>query len=75
VSSKIDVDGYTSEGTLESVVVSDETSLGINIKASELISLNLGLFVHYSLTSYFPDYESNGLMIGFHTSMLFKLSK
>ncbi len=75
ISSNIDIGGYSYDGDLESVVLAEETSLGINIKASKLISLNLGFFVHYSFTNYFPAEESYGLMLGFHTSMLFKLSK
>lgn len=75
ISSKITFEDITIDGPYESVVLSEETSIGINIKASELISLNMGLFAHYSLTSYFPEIDSYGLMLGLHSSILFKLSK
>jgi len=75
LSSKIEINGYKADGDLESVVLSSETSIGINIKATDLISINLALFTHYTFTSYFPNDDHYGLMTGFHTGMLFKLPK
>ena len=64
----------------EPIVFASETAIGINIKASEKISLNLGGFYSFSFNNYFKvspinslDYK--GRLLGFQMGILFKLAK
>ena len=58
------------------IVLASETAIGINIKASEKVSLNLGGSYSFSFNDYFKDYdEYKGRLLGFQMGVLFKLAK
>ena len=58
------------------IVFASETAVGINIKASEKVSLNLGGSYSFSFNDYFKDYdEYKGRLLGFQMGVLFKLAK
>lgn len=62
-------------GNHESVVLAEETVLGLNIKTSEIMSLNFGLSFHYTLTKNFPNENTKGVLVGLQMGMLFNLTK
>jgi len=61
-------------GKYNSVVISGDGVLGLNIKASKITNLNFGVSSHYSITNYYPE-ETKGILIGLQMGLLFKLSK
>jgi hypothetical protein len=59
----------------QSIVLAEETALGLNIKTSETMSLNFGLLYHFSLTKFFPNETTKGIFVGLQMGMLIKLKK
>ena len=68
--------GATQYGNYTPIVFASETAVGINIKASETVSLNLGGSYSFSFNDYLKDYdEYKGRLLGFQMGILFKLAK
>jgi len=75
ISSKVEDSYYYYNDNHESVVLAAETVLGLNIKASKIMSLNFGLSFHSSLTKNFPNENTKGVLVGLQMGMLFNLTK
>ena len=71
------IDGFSPEGgNYTPIVFASETAVGINIKASEKVSLNLGGSYRFSFNDYLKGYdEYKGRLLGFQMGVLFKLAK
>jgi len=67
--------GQSATGGYESIVVAAESVYGLNVRASDLISLNFGLSGHYSFMKYFPYEKSKGVLLGLQIGILFNLTK
>ncbi|MFC2100715.1 hypothetical protein ACFLRZ_02675 [Bacteroidota bacterium] len=76
IESKMEADSFSSSGFHKSEVIAAEINLGLNIKTSDFMSINITFFEHYSITGYFENEdESRGFLIGLQMGILFKLTK
>jgi hypothetical protein len=76
------IDGLVGGGQYKNynpIVFASETAVGINIKASEKVSLNFGGSYSFSFNDYFKPsytfYDFKGRLLGFQMGILFKLAK
>ena len=76
------IDGLVGGGQYKNynpIVFASETAVGINIKASEKVSLNFGGSYSFSFNDYFKPsyrfYDYKGRLLGFQMGILFKLAK